>query len=115
MILVSLKDNRGLESYPARLIAAIYLINREPYSRKSIQLGLGALDYGTFPWEFFPSESEKIRKQAALLLGTLEPLHYDRLVYDKLLQAMKSDQSKDVRNTSYTVLIKLARIRPLPC
>jgi HEAT repeat protein len=106
-IIEALNDNRGLESYPARLAAASYLVNRDPYSKDAIQLGLEALEYGNLSWEYIP-ESREVRKQAALLLGTLEPIRYDPIVYDKLLQAMKTDQDSGVRDTLYSVLVKLA-------
>ncbi len=106
-ILETLNDNRALESYPARLTAASYLINREPYIQEAIQLGLEALEYGNLPWEYI-RDSDNVRKQAALLLGSLDPIRFDQGIYDKLLQAMKTDQDSNVRHTLYSVLVKLA-------
>jgi hypothetical protein len=110
-ILESLNDNRGLESYPARLNAASYLINRDPYCKEAIQLGMEALEYGTLPWEHFQGRGTEVRKQAALMLGTLEPVHYDQVVYDKLIYAMKTEQNSNVRDTLYATLVKLAGMR----
>jgi hypothetical protein len=106
-ILDALDDIRGLESFPARLAASSYLINRDPYSKDAIQVGLDALEYGTLPWEYI-NKSGDVRKQAALMLGTLEPTRYDPIIYERLLQAMKTDQDEKVRNALYTVLVKLA-------
>lgn len=92
---------------PARLTAASYLINRDPYSKDAIEVCLGALDYGTQPWEFLP-ESRDVRKQAALILGKLEPLHYDQRVHDKLLEVMKQDEEAEVRDAAYGALVRLA-------
>jgi hypothetical protein len=69
------------------------------------------LEYGISPWEYLPRESGEIRKQAALLLGTLDPIRYNQVVYDKLLNAMKTDQDSSVRNAIYDVLVKLAGMR----
>ncbi len=42
-VLASLDDQRGLESYPARLEAASFLINRDPYSQGAVRACLEAL------------------------------------------------------------------------
>ena len=73
-------------------------------------LCLEALDYGTQPWEYLPG-SGAIRKQAALILGRLEPLHYDPRVYDRLLRVMYTDPDADVRDAAYNVLVRLAQLR----
>ena len=65
------------------------------------------LDYDTEPWEFLPL-SREIRKQAALVLGKLEPVRYDQPVYEKLLAVMKSDQYPQVRDAAYNALVRLA-------
>ncbi|MCP4680204.1 MAG: NACHT domain-containing protein [Deltaproteobacteria bacterium] len=109
-MLASLDDLRGLESYPARLTAASYLINRDPHSAQAIEVCLQALDYGTQPWEYFP-ESFEIRQQAALVLGKLEPTCYDTRVYSKLQQVMVNDQSLKVRDAAYAVMVRLAGVK----
>ncbi len=52
-----------------------------------------------------------MRKQAALVLGKLEPPRYQRSVYDKLLAVMRQDQDADVRDAAYGALVRLARVR----
>jgi diadenosine tetraphosphatase ApaH/serine/threonine PP2A family protein phosphatase len=106
-IIAALDDKRGLESYPARLTAASFLINRDEYCREAIDVCLEALDYGTQPWEFLP-RSDEARKQAALVLSKLEPVRYDARVYEKLLSVMKDDQDDDVRDAAYGALVRLA-------
>ena len=109
-IVESLDDLRGLESYPARLTAASSLVNRDEHSAAAVAVCLEALEYGTQPWEHLP-ESPKVRKQAALVLGKLEPLRYDGRVYEKLLRVMKQDEDGDVRDAAYNALVRLARVR----
>lgn len=69
-----------------------------------------ALGYGTQPWEYLPG-SREIRKQAALILGRLEPLNYDARAYDKLIQVMYHDEDPDVRDAAYDGLVRLAQVR----
>ncbi len=109
-VLASLDDQRGLESYPARLEAASFLINRDPYSQGAVRACLEALDYGTQSWEYLP-ESGEVRRQAALILGGLEPLHYDEQVYTRLRQVLLADEDADVRDAAYNALVRLAGAR----
>ena len=109
-IFQALRDQRGLESYPARLMAASFLINRNEEAKASIDLCLEALDYGTQPWEYLLN-SHKIRKQSALILGTLEPLEHNQRVYDRLLRVMREDEDSDVRDAAYNALVRLAGVR----
>lgn len=106
----ALDDNRDLESYPARLMAASFLINRDSDAAASIDLCLEALDYGTQPWEYLPN-SKEVRKQAILILGKLEPLEHNQRVYDRLLRVMKEDEDPDVRDAAYNALVRLAGVR----
>ena len=109
-ILNALNDRRALESYPARLTAASFLINRDPHSGPAIEVCLEALRYGTQPWEYLPRSGE-IRKQAALVLGNLEPLHYDERVYESLLHVMQQDTDAETRDAAYGALVRLAFVR----
>ncbi len=109
-IFTALKDRRGLESYPAGLTAASFLINRNEDHGVSIDLCLEALEYGTQPWEGLPWAGE-IRKQAALILGKLEPLEHNERVYNRLLRVMKEDENQDVRDAAYNALVRLAGVR----
>jgi hypothetical protein len=110
-ILESLEDTRGLESYPARLTAASYLINRDPYSKDAVEVCMNALDYGVEPWEILP-KSREVRKQAAMILGKLEPLFFDQRVYDKLRAIMHGDEDADVHDAAYSALVRLAAVAP---
>lgn len=106
----ALDDRRGFEAYPAQLAAAAALINREAYADQSIELCLEALDYGARPWECL-RDSHEVRMQAALVLGKLEPLFYDKLVYERLLHVMEQDEVGEVRDAAYGALVRLARVR----
>ncbi len=108
-ILTALDDRRGLESYPARLTAASFLINRNETSPEAVELCLGALEYGTQPWEDLP-DSGRIRVQAALILGKLEPIEKTPHVYEKLVHVLRCDENALVRDAAYTVLLRLARM-----
>jgi HEAT repeat protein len=109
-IFKALEDQRGLESYPARLTAASFLINRNEDKGASIDLCLEALDYGTQPWEGL-SNASAIRKQAALILGKLEPLEHNQRVYDRLFRVLKEDEEPEVRDAAYNALVRLAGVR----
>ena len=76
----------------------------------NIDLCLEALDYGTQTGEEL-SKSLKVRQQAALVLGKLEPLFFHERVYDKLLQVMERDQYLSVKDAAYGALVRLARVR----
>jgi hypothetical protein len=109
-MVAALGDRRGLESYPARLEAATFLINRDPYSQLAIELCLDALQYGTRPWDLLP-RSGQVRQQAAFILGKLEPLYYDERVYQALRQVMYHDADARVRDAAYGALLRMARVR----
>lgn len=104
------QDQRDLRSFPARLAAAAYLINRDPHSQTSIQVCLQALSYGTETWEYMRT-SREIRKQAVSILGSLEALHYEESVYQALLKVLQNDSARDVRNQAYRALVSLARLQ----
>lgn len=55
--------------------------------------------------------SGEVRKQAALILGALEPVRYDQRVYDQLYKSMTGDENATVRDTAYAALVKLARAK----
>ena len=109
-VLAAVDDRRDLDSYPARLEAASYLINRNETSASAVELSLEALDYGTLPWEHLPG-SKDVRKQAALVLSKLEPLDDNQRAYDKLLDVLHGDEDPDVRDAAYEALVRLARAR----
>jgi HEAT repeat protein len=109
-LLQSLDDRRGLESWPARLAAASILINRLRHAQKAIAVVLEALDYGTAPWEFLYG-ARGVRSEAALILGRLEPVHYDYdpAVFARLARLMQEDEDEEVRDAAYQALLALAQ------
>lgn len=111
-ILKALQDKRGLESYPARITAASFLLNHHKveFSRNALSVCLDALTYGTSPWDYLPRSAE-IRKQAVLVLAGLEPIHYDEEAYDKLLSIMQTDDDPEVRDAAYVALVRLAHMK----
>ncbi len=111
-VFAAIDDRRDLDSYPARLEAASYLINRNETGAEAVELCLEALDYGTRPWEYLPASGE-VRKQAALVLSKLEPLEHNQRAYDKLLGVLRSDADADVRDAAYEALVRLARVREM--
>jgi hypothetical protein len=100
-----------LDSYPARLAAATYLLNRNETSAEAVELCLEALDYGTRPWE--SPQSNAVLKQVALVLSKLEPLVDNQRAYDKLLVVLRGDADGEVRDAAYEALVRLARVREL--
>lgn len=106
-----LDDWRCLETYSARLKAASYLLNREPYGEAALSLCLEALEYGTRPWEVLGSSVDD-RTEAVLALGKLDPLHFVPHVFERLRRTLKDDSSTGVRNSSYQALLRLAQLRP---
>ncbi len=109
-VLAAVRDRRDFDSYPARLEAASYLLNRNQTGAAAVELCLEALDYGTRTWENLP-KSNDVRKQAALVLSTLEPLHDNQRAYNKLLGVLHGDEDSDVRDAAYGALVRLARVR----
>jgi hypothetical protein len=87
------------------------LVKRSPsVSQKAVALCLEALDYGKQTWES-PDYGESVRRQAALVLGKLEPLYFEERIYDKLLSVMENDEDGGVRDAAYGTLVRLARFR----
>lgn len=108
----ALQDDRDLTSYPARLQATEFLINQNRTAERSIDLCLEALDYGTQPWEAIAA-SPQIRRQAALTLAKLDPVHFHPRAFRKLLQVMKEDTDSNVRDAAYQALVRLAQVADL--
>lgn len=106
-----LDDRRDPRSFGLRLAAASALLNRNDSCREATQVALEALDYRAKPWEGFYGEDSRIRQEAALLLGKLEPVHFDARVYDRLLEVLKSDDDPSVRDAAYGALLRLAQAR----
>jgi hypothetical protein len=105
-----LDDMRGEESWPNRLQVAELLINdrdRE-LSRRAIAVALEALDYATQPWYYLPQSGPEVRKQAATILGKLEPLYRDETIFARLTRVLDEDADENVRDAAYAALLRLA-------
>ena len=113
LIIEAIKDKRGLESYPARLKAASFLINNlnPTFSQNAIEVCLEALTYGTNSWDNL-EDSWKIRKEAILILSKLEPTYYDERIYSSLLNVLH-DNDAEVCNAAYLALVKLAEAKEI--
>jgi hypothetical protein len=105
-----LDDMRGEESWPERLQVAELLINdvdRE-LSQRATQVTQDALDYATAPWYNLPRQGSAVRRQAATILGRLEPLYRDETIFARLVRVMKEDANGEVRDAAYGALLRLA-------
>ena len=105
-----LDDMRGEESWPNRLQMAEMLVNdrdRE-VSRRAIAAAVEALDYATQPWYYLPRQGPEVRKQAATILGKLEPLYRDDVVFGRLVRVLDEDVDEEVRDAAYAALLRLA-------
>jgi HEAT repeat protein len=105
-----LEDRRGEESWPNRLTVAQLFINGEDasLSRQAIAVCLEALNYATQPWYDLPRSGVAVRKQAALILGQLDPIYRNRQIFDRLAQLMQEDKDAAVRDAAYGALMRLA-------
>ena len=105
-----LEDMRGEESWPNRLTVAQLFINErdEALSQHAIALCLEALDYAAQPWYHLPQSGAAVRKQAALILGQLEPIYRNRQIFDRLDRLMREDKDAEVRDAAYGALMRLA-------
>jgi hypothetical protein len=109
-IFAALDNWRCLESYPARLTAASWLLNQDRWSQDAIRLCREAMEYGTRSWEWFDSPPT-IRGKAISILGQLDPRHFDQQVFDDLLRAHRDDRS--IRSSCYAALVRLAGVREM--
>ncbi|MCE7987973.1 MAG: NACHT domain-containing protein [Caldilinea sp. CFX5] len=109
-LLALLHDERGEESWLKRLDMAGLLINDcdVELSQLAIETALEALDYATQPWYHLPQSGPAVRKQAATILGQLEPLYRNDKVFAKVAQVMQTDQDPEVRDAAYGALLRLA-------
>ena len=105
-----LDDMRGEESWPRRLQVSALLINDRDrmLSQRALAVALEALDYATQPWYDLPRQGSQVRRQAAQILGTLEPLYRDEAVFARLVRVLEEDDNAQVRDTAYGALFRLA-------
>jgi broad-specificity NMP kinase len=90
------------------LAAALILINDLHHAQTAIAVALEALDYGTAPTYFMPSAGE-VRREAARVLGQLEPLRHDPVVFGRLARLMQEDADAQVCNAAYHALLALVQ------
>jgi len=105
-----LDDHRDETSWPHRLTIAQVLINDpdRTLSDRAIEVCLQALDYATQPWYHLPTSGPAVRKQAATILGQLEPLYRNDRIFQRLARLMAEDSDGAVRDAAYGALIRLA-------
>jgi hypothetical protein len=105
-----LYDCRAEESWLNRLQAAKALLNhRDPHvCERAVAVAIEALDYATQPWYNLPRSGPDVRRQAALILGNLDPLYFDTVVFKRLQRVMEEDADADVRDAAYQALLRLA-------
>lgn len=103
-------DLRGEESWAGCLqVAEIFINNRDSeFSQAAIDVALEALDYATQPWYYLPDSGANIRRQAAQILGQLEPLYRNDAIFARLVRVMHEDQDTNVRDAAYGALLRLA-------
>jgi NACHT domain/HEAT repeats len=106
-LLATLDDERGFDSWPARLTAAELLLNDDRYSGLAIDTILLALEYGIE--DVFPtSEAAAVRKQAALALGKLKAAYRQPRVVEKVVALLATEQNPQVLDGLYDTLTSLA-------
>jgi hypothetical protein len=105
-----LDDMRGEESWPQRLQIAELLLNDRDRtsSQRAMAVALEALDYATQPWYDLPYQGSQVRQQAARILGQLEPLYRDEVVFGRLTRVLEEDANDEVRDAAYGALLRLA-------
>lgn len=105
-----LDDMRGEESWPERLQVAELLINDRDraISQHAVRVAVEALDYATQPWYYLPQTGPEVRKQAAMILGQLDPLYRDEAIFQRLARLMQEDADAKVRDAAYGALLRLA-------
>ena len=105
-----LTDARGEESWIDRVgVAQIFINDRDKeLSRQAIDVCLQALDYATQPWYHLPRSGAAVRKQAAVVLGQLEPIYRERAIFDRLALLVQEDKDPEVRDAAFAALLRLA-------
>lgn len=101
-----LDDFRGLDSWPARIAAAEFLLNDYQWSEKAIQTILPALDYGTHPLVFVLLSGE-VRRRAAVALGTLNAERRDPAVLPRVVRLMAEEEGPHLLDGAYNALLSL--------
>jgi HEAT repeat protein len=105
-----LTDYRAEESWSQRLQVAEILLNHpDPdLDRRAIETAVAALDYAIQPWYGMPRIGTGVRRQAALILGRLDPIYFDAPLFERLRRVMEEDKSEEVRDAAYQSLLRMA-------
>ncbi len=105
-----INDTRGEESWPERLqVAELFINHRDPaLSQRAIAVTVEALDFATQPWYYMPILGQRVRKQAAQILGNLEPIYRDEQIFQRLARVLEEDEDEEVRDAAYGALLRLA-------
>jgi len=106
-LLAAMDDQRGLDSWPARLAAAELLLNDRHHSQAAIDTVLPALEYGAHPLVIVPNAAE-IRRQAALALGKLKAEFRRPDVAAKLEALLTTEKDPSVLDSLFNALHSLA-------
>jgi hypothetical protein len=89
-------------------VAEILLNHRDPtLDQRAIKVALEALDYATQPWYELPVSGPTVRRQAALLLGKLDPLYFDAALFARLRRVLEEDRDERVRDAAYQALLRI--------
>ena len=110
-ILHSLFDDiRGEESWSERLQVCELLVNHldRALSQSAVVVTMKALDYATQPWYGLPISGADVRQHAARILGQLEPLYRDEVIFTRLARVLEEDENEEVRDAAYGALLRLA-------
>jgi hypothetical protein len=105
-----LADFRAEESWSQRLQVAEILLNHRDASldQRAIAVAVEALDYAIQPWYALPHSGAAVRRQAALILGQLDPVYFDTTLFNRLRRVMEEDKSEAVRDAAYHALLRMA-------
>jgi hypothetical protein len=65
------------------------------------------VDYATQPWYDLPNSGGRVRGHAARILGQLELLYRDDMVFERLARVLDEDADAEVRDATYGTLLRL--------
>jgi HEAT repeat protein len=106
-IIAAMNDQRGLDSFPARIAAAELLLNDYRYSAQALETIVPALDYGAHPLGIVPDAGE-VRKQAALALGKLKADYRQPHVFARLERFPSEETDPELLDGAFIALLSLA-------
>ena len=105
-LMTALEDQRGFDSWPARIAAAELLLNRPRYSAEAVATILPALDYDAA--SILPVRGAAVvRKQAALALSRLKAIYRQPEVAERIVALMATERDPQVLDGFYNALLAL--------